>query len=113
MANLAGKTAEATRWHNLARARNAALDQYLWNPKKGAYFHYDYKTHKQSSYVYISALYPLWAGAADKQQIAAVERNLSLLEQPGGIAMSTTDSGTQWDLPFGWAPCSWIAIQGL
>ncbi len=27
--------------------------------------------------------------------------------------MSDTDSGVQWDLPFGWAPASWIAIDGL
>jgi len=113
MAKLAGKPAEATRWNSLAKERKAAMDKYLWNPAKGMYFDYDYTTRKQSSYVYISALYPLWAGAADKQQIAGVERNLNLLEQPGGIAMSTTDSGTQWDLPFGWAPSSWIAIQGL
>ena len=45
--------------------------------------------------------------------IAGVEKNLELLEQPGGIAMSDYDSGTQWDLPFGWAPASWIAIDGI
>ena len=27
--------------------------------------------------------------------------------------MSDTDSGVQWDLPFGWAPASWIAIDGM
>ena len=27
--------------------------------------------------------------------------------------MSDYDSGTQWDLPFGWAPTSWLAIKGL
>ena len=48
-----------------------------------------------------------------QKQIAGVEKNLKLLEQPGGIAMSDTDSGVQWDLPFGWAPASWIAIDGM
>jgi alpha,alpha-trehalase len=29
------------------------------------------------------------------------------------MAMSDRDSGTQWDMPFGWAPTNWIAVQGL
>ena len=52
-------------------------------------------------------------GGREREQIAGVEKNLKLLEQPGGIAMSDTDSGVQWDLPFGWAPASWIAIDGM
>jgi len=27
--------------------------------------------------------------------------------------MSDENSGTQWDLPFGWAPTNWLAIKGL
>jgi len=42
-----------------------------------------------------------------------VEANLSLFEHPGGLAMSTTDSGVQWDLPYGWAPATWLAIDGM
>ena len=40
-------------------------------------------------------------------------RHLSFFEHDGGLAMSDYDSGTQWDLPFGWAPTSWLAIKGL
>jgi alpha,alpha-trehalase len=74
---------------------------------------YDYMTRQQSTYVYITSLYPLWAGAADAQQAKAVESHLNLLDHPGGLAMSTYDSGLQWDLPFGWAPVMWISIDGL
>jgi alpha,alpha-trehalase len=77
------------------------------------YFDYDFEKGEQSSYNYITTFYPLWAGVADAEQIAGVRKNLKLIEQPGGIAMSDTDSGTQWDLPFGWAPASWIAIDGM
>ena len=90
-----------------------AIDKYLWNPTKGMYFDYDFEKGEQASYNYITTFYPLWAGAANEEQIAGVEKNLKLLEQPGGIAMSDTDSGVQWDLPFGWAPASWIAIDGM
>jgi alpha,alpha-trehalase len=113
MAEHFGKTGDAAVWAHDAEARRAAMNKYLWNAEKGMYFDYDFMAGKQSTYVYIATLYPLWAGAADKEQAAGVEKNLALLEHPGGIAMSTTDSGTQWDLPFGWAPASWIAIDGL
>jgi alpha,alpha-trehalase len=113
MAATLGKHAEAARWTAAAEARNAAIDKYLWNPAKGMYFDYDYEKGEQSSYRYITTFYPLWAGAASPAQIAGVEKSLPLLERPGGIAMSDTDSGVQWDLPFGWAPTSWIAIDGL
>ncbi len=113
MATRLGKPADAAKWNAAAEARKAAIDKYLWNAAKGTYFDYDYEKGEQSGYNYISALYPLWAGVAGAAQIAGVEKNLKLIEQPGGIAMSDTNSGTQWDLPFGWAPPSWIAIDGM
>ncbi len=113
MATTLGKSAEAAKWNAAAAARKVAIDKYLWSAGKGMYFDYDYEMGEQSSYNYITTFYPLWAGAADATQIAGVERNLKLLEQPGGIAMSDTNSGVQWDLPFGWAPTSWIAIDGM
>ncbi len=32
---------------------------------------------------------------------------------PGGLAVSTTRSGVQWDLPYGWAPTTFIAVEGM
>ena len=113
MADRLHKPGDAAKWRVTAAARKTAIDKYLWNAAKGMYFDYDFEKGEQSSYNYITTLYPLWAGVADANQVASVEKNLKLLEQPGGIAMSTTDSGVQWDLPFGWAPPSWIAIDGL
>ncbi len=74
---------------------------------------YDFAAQKQASYNYLTAFYPLWAGLATQQQAAALERHLSLFEHDGGLAMSDNSSGTQWDLPFGWAPTNWLAIEGL
>jgi alpha,alpha-trehalase len=113
MATQLRKPADAARWNAEADARREAIDRYLWNPAKGMYFDYDFQKGEQASYNYITTFYPLWAGAANEEQIAGVEKNLKLLERPGGIAMSDTDSGVQWDLPFGWAPASWVAIDGM
>ena len=104
MATQLHKPADAAKWNSEADARRAAIDKYLWNPAKGMYFDYDFEKGEQATYDYITTFYPLWAGAANEEQIAGVEKNLKLIEQPGGIAMSDYDSGVQWDLPFGWAP---------
>lgn len=113
MATTLGKPADAAKWNAAAEARKTAMRKYLWNADKGTYFDYDYLKGEQSTYNYISSLYPLWTGVADASQFAGIEKNLKLVERPGGIAMSDVNSGTQWDLPFGWAPPSWIAIAGM
>ncbi len=113
MAEQLGKSDDAKKWNDAAQQRRAAIDRYLWNQEKGRYFDYDFVTGHQATYDYLTTFYPLWAGAATPQQARQVESHLGLFEKPGGLAMSTCDSGVQWDLPFGWAPSTWIAIAGL
>jgi alpha,alpha-trehalase len=55
----------------------------------------------------------LWAGLATAQEAKAVVGNLHRFEQPGGLAMSTRETGVQWDYPYGWAPIQWLAAEGL
>ena len=66
-----------------------------------------------STYAYITSLYPLWAGVATKEEAKSVVAHLNLFERPGGLSMSNTNTGLQWDEPFGWAPTNWIAVAGL
>ena len=112
-ATLLGRNAEAAKWSKRAEARHAAINKYLWNEKAGLYFDYDFTTKTQSTYHFLSTFYPLWAGAATPAQAKAVESHLNLFEQPGGLALSDVQSGVQWDAPFGWAPTTWIAADGL
>lgn len=113
MAETRHSTLEATHWRDAAAKRKAAVNQYLWNAQKGMYFDYDDVAHRQSDYHYITTFYPLWAGLADAAQAKAVESHLGIFERPGGLAMSDVPSGVQWDLPYGWAPTNWIAVDGL
>ena len=108
-----GRTADAAHWKQVAAARKAAIDHYLWHADKGLYYDYNFVAGKPSDYNFITTFYPLWAGAATPEQAAAVEKHLSLFEHDGGMAMSDNASGTQWDFPFGWAPTNWIATVGL
>jgi len=77
------------------------------------FFDYDFLTSQRSPYVYASTFYPLWAGLATPEQAKAVLKNLSAFEKPGGIAMSTQETGAQWDLPYGWGNIQMLAIEGL
>jgi alpha,alpha-trehalase len=104
---------EAAEWNHRASARREAINKYLWNLTEGMFYDYDFVTQKQSTYHYIAAFYPLWAKLATPQQASALEHHLSLFEHDGGLAMSDNNSGTQWDLPFGWAPTNWLAVKGL
>jgi alpha,alpha-trehalase len=113
ISGILGKHEEAKQWQARAEARKRAIDKYLWNSERGMFFDYDFVAGKQSSYRYLTTYYPLWAGLATKEQVAAVEKNLPLFEQLGGLAMSTENSGAQWDYPYGWAPVQMVAIEGL
>jgi alpha,alpha-trehalase len=108
-----GKMDDAQRWADAAARRKAAMDKYLWQSERGLYMDYDFVAGKPSAYPYLTTFYPLWAGAASRQQATAVDHNLAVFERKGGLAMDDRSSGAQWDQPFGWAPTNWLAIDGL
>jgi len=108
-----GKNEDAQRFAKAAETRKAAMDKYLWQAGPGMYQDYDFVAGKSAADPYITTFYPLWAGAASKQQAQAVREKLPLFERKGGLAMSADESGAQWDAPFGWAPTNWLAVSGL
>lgn len=113
LALLLGKPNDAQRWQRRSKARAAAMQRSLWREKEGVFADYDFVRHQSSTYAYISSLYPLWAGVATREQAQQIVAKLNLFERPGGLSMSNTNSGMQWDEPFGWAPTNWIAVAGL
>ena len=108
-----GHSSEAAQWNKKADERKKLITRYLWDPQQGLFFDYDFLAGQRSSYVYASTFYPLWAGLATPEQARAVLKNLAGLEKLGGIAMSTQESGAQWDLPYGWGNIQMLVIAGL
>lgn len=108
-----GRSAHAKKWSKRAEERNKLIARYLWNQGQGMFFDYNFETKQQSSYRYASMFYPLWAGLATPDEAKAVAQNLKGFEQPGGLPMSTVDTGAQWDLPYGWGNIEMLAIEGL
>jgi len=113
ISQILGKTDDAKKWSQRAADRKATIQKYLWDAERGLFIDYNFESQARSSYEYITTFYPLWAGLASPEQAQAVVRNLSIFEQPGGLAMSHTESGAQWDYPYAWAPTQLLAIEGL
>jgi alpha,alpha-trehalase len=105
--------AEKQLWNSRADQRADAIHKYLWQEDAGLFMDYDFVQGRASSYDYLSAYYPLWAGLATKHQAELLRGKVSLFERQGGLAMSSTESGMQWDEPYGWAPSNWMAVKGL
>jgi alpha,alpha-trehalase len=112
-AHLLGLPSDAQHWDRRATARAAAMQRYLWRAKEGVFADYDFARARQSDYAFIASLYPLWAGVATREESESMEAKLSLFERPGGLSTSNTNTGLQWDEPYGWAPTNWIAVAGL
>ena len=108
-----GHADDAKKWNQRAEARKQLISRYLWNQDQGLFFDYNFQTGRMSDYRYASTFYPLWAGLATPEQAKAVAGNLKVFDRPGGLPMSTYDTGAQWDLPYGWGNIEMLAIEGL
>jgi len=113
ISRLLGNAKDSEEWKKRAAKRNENIQKYLWDAKSGMFFDYNIDRKERSTYEYITTFYPLWAGAATKEQAAAVMKNIAKLERPGGLVMSPYETEGQWDYPYAWAPTQLIAIEGL
>jgi alpha,alpha-trehalase len=108
-----GHAADAEKWNKRAEERKRLINRYLWNADQGMFFDFNFMTGKMSTYRYATTFYPLWAGLATREQAQAVAAKVKIFERPGGIPMSTEDTGAQWDLPYGWGNVEMLVIGGL
>jgi alpha,alpha-trehalase len=109
-----GDTACAKDFAHRAEARRKAIDRYLWDGTRGAYFDYGWTQKTPITRISAATLYPLFFGLASESQAAGVARTVTReLLQPGGVVTTPLRTGQQWDEPNGWAPIQWVAIEGL
>ncbi len=108
-----GHATDAKKWKQRAEARTQLISRYLWNGEQGLFFDFNFQSGRMSNYQYASTFYPLWAGLATPEQAKAVVSSLKIFERPGGIPMSTLESGAQWDLPYGWGNIEMLVVEGL
>ena len=108
-----GRADDAETWRKRAEDRKNLITKYLWNGDKELFFDFDFVNKRMSEYNYASAFYPLWAGLATQEQAKGVAKDLKMLDHPGGVAMSTEETGAQWDLPYGWGNIEMLVVDAL
>ncbi len=97
-----------------AQQRRRAVVRLMWDEQLGAFVDYEWRTGKRSKQLTAAAAYPLYFELADKRQSARVAQAIrDTLLMPHGLGTTTERTGQQWDLPNGWAPLHWVAIEGL
>ncbi len=114
-AELAGDTARAADYRRKAQSRAEAIVRYCWYPRRGGFFvDYDYPARRWSVVPSGAGLYPLFFKIAPQALADSVAANVyRYFLAPGGLVTTKLQTGQQWDMPNGWAPLQWIAIQGL
>ncbi len=113
MSGMLGRPADTEEWRKEAEERKERIQKYLWDSERGLYFDYDFENGKRSDYEYVTAFFPLWAGIPTPEQARAVMQHLPTFEKPGGLVMSTHETGGQWDFPYAWAPDQLVADEGI
>lgn len=113
MSEMLGRKADAKDWRKRAEERKESIQKYLWDSENGLYFDYDFDNGKRSTYEYVTAFFPMWAGIPTPEQARAVMQHLPTFEKPGGLVMSPHETGGQWDFPYAWAPDQLVADEGI
>ncbi len=109
-----GEFTLADEFLNRAAQRKAAIDLYLWSDTSGSFVDYDWQLEQPRLKLSAALAVPLYVGVASHEQAREISRTIrKRLLMAGGIATSEQASGQQWDVPNGWAPLQWMAIQGL
>jgi alpha,alpha-trehalase len=107
-------TACARDYVGRANARVAALRTVFWKAREGRFADLDWRTGQPTAMLSAATLFPLFVGAARPDQARAVGQIVRRrLLAPGGLRATAVSSGQRWDIPNGWAPLQWIAVEGL
>lgn len=117
---LLGDYRKAAHWEFLAKQWRDGIEQVLWHEEDGIWYDYDIQNSKPRQYFFPSNLAPLWMLAVDAKlvlkhapKVVNYLKHSQGLNYPGGIPVSLTRSGEQWDFPNVWPPEVSIIIKGL
>ena len=127
MARQLNLNTEVEKWEKDAAARTALINQYMWDPETGFYYHVDKKDHdfsfKETNDLKreeIIGFLPLWAGVTDKEQAKRLIEKLTDPEkfwrQYGVPSLSADDSYYNpkgyWNGPV-WVEWDMLIVHGL
>ncbi len=123
-------------WKKKSETRLRLMNKYLWNPKEGFFFDYNYKYAKQSKFMSLAGFTPMWAGLATPEQARKMVKKLKSFETSSGLTITDEKSlapqvdtsvlppdyrigvdydlkPKQWDYPYIWPPLEYLTVVGL
>lgn len=101
-------------WESKAKFRAEKMNALMWDNATGVYKDYNYKMDKHSSIISAASFQPYFVGLAGDTQKSGLLKLLQTLENAWGIfTTAKTDKKYQWAYPNIWAPCQYIAVEGL
>lgn len=114
LAHTSGDTGLQARFVDSAERRAAAIERWLWDEQRGAWFDYDWTLQRRRRGLNAATATPLFLQLGDQTRAARVAALLrQRLLAPGGLSTTEVATGQQWDQPNGWAPLQWMAVEGL
>ncbi len=110
----AGDSEAASRFTSAAETRRRALLDASYDPREGFFFDVRWRSGERvTDRPTLAAAAPLYFGLATPEQGRAVAARLERdFLKPGGFVTTLVASGQQWDVPNGWAPLQWLAMEG-
>ena len=108
-----GHADDARKWNKRAEERKKLITHYLWNDEQGLFFDFNFLTKRMSSTSMHRRSIRCGRGWRRQRRRRPWSANLKVFERPGGLPMSTDETGAQWDLPYGWGNIEMVAIDGL
>ncbi len=110
----AGDRTASRSFTGVAKARQHAINQQLWDDEHGWYVDRDLERGQTRPALTAAALFPLWLDVADRAQARRTAQAVETqLLRDGGLLTTNVVTGQQWDAPNGWAPLQWVAVDGL
>ncbi len=101
-------------WEEKAKCRAEKMNELMWDNAAGVHKDYNYKTCKLSGVVSAASFQPYFAGLAGEKQKSGLLKLLQKLESDWGIfTTEKVEKKYQWAHPNIWAPCQYIAVEGL
>ncbi|KAH9812524.1 trehalase-domain-containing protein [Melampsora americana] len=101
-------------WSQKAQDRKQLMQKYNWDEEDGLFYDYDFVRKSRRKYKFGTTFLPLWTGLATPIQAEKVVKSgLRALEIQGGLATSDQNLGSQWDMPYAWAPLQFFAVDGM
>ena len=101
-------------WTAKAKSRAEKMNELMWNSASGVYKDYNYKTGELSGIISAASFQPYFVDLATEQQKSGLLKLLQALESDWGIfTTEKVEKKYQWAYPNIWAPCQYIAVEGL